>query len=113
MRCASSTPSSDTVLAHASSDAGVRDLSDAQPEQQVQVWNDVCGSLSADADPNLHAVRERLLRMEGSAFSDTLEALLSQFEARRGHLPADSRRRAAAAPSRGAWPPRECVPHAR
>ncbi|MER5866231.1 TetR/AcrR family transcriptional regulator C-terminal domain-containing protein [Kitasatospora sp. NPDC002040] len=76
----------DTVLAHAALDADVRSLSEQQRLQQGEVWRTVHGSLPAERYPNLHAVREHLPEMAGSAFPDALELMLAQFEAVR---PAD------------------------
>ncbi|WP_432123325.1 TetR/AcrR family transcriptional regulator [Streptomyces sp. S1] len=72
----------DTVLAHAALDAEARGLDEAQRKQQVRAWNDIYGDPRTDAHPNLRAVREHLPRMTRSAFPETLELLLAQFEAR-------------------------------
>ncbi|MER5763908.1 TetR/AcrR family transcriptional regulator C-terminal domain-containing protein [Streptomyces sp. NPDC002082] len=71
----------DTVLAHAALDADVRDLSDGQRHEQARAWREVYSTLPADRYPHLHRVREHLPEMAGSAFPDTLDALLAQFEA--------------------------------
>ncbi|MFI7349692.1 TetR/AcrR family transcriptional regulator [Streptomyces sp. NPDC049936] len=74
----------DTVLAHAALDAQLCDLTEAQRSQESTAWKDVYGNLPADTYPHIHAVREYLPGGAHSAFPDTLELLLAQFEARLG-----------------------------
>lgn len=81
----------DTVLAHAAVDADVRDLTEQQRDQASQVWQEDYAHLSADQYPNLHQVRAHLSAMSGSAFPDTLDALLA-------HLVALRRQRSAPTP---------------
>ncbi|MFJ9864285.1 TetR/AcrR family transcriptional regulator [Streptomyces sp. NPDC101165] len=73
----------DTVLAHAAVDADVRDLTEQQRDQASQVWQEDYSHLSADQYPNLHQVRAHLSAMSGSAFLDTLDALLAHLVALR------------------------------
>ncbi|MZD56640.1 TetR family transcriptional regulator [Streptomyces sp. SID5606] len=72
----------DTVLAHAALDARVRDLTEAQRGQEGLAWRDVYGNLPADDYPHVHAVRAHLPGGAHSAFPETLDLLLAQFEAR-------------------------------
>ncbi|MFC8068763.1 hypothetical protein [Streptomyces sp. NPDC057293] len=74
----------DTVLAHAALDARLCDLTEAQRDQESTVWKDVYGNLPADTHPHVHAVREHLPGGAHSAFPDTLDLLLTQFQARLG-----------------------------
>ncbi|MCF3132203.1 TetR/AcrR family transcriptional regulator [Streptomyces olivochromogenes] len=77
----------DTVLAHAAVDADVRDLTEQQRDQASQVWQEVYSQLSAEQYPNLHQVRAHLSAMGGSAFPDTLDALLAHLAALRRGAP--------------------------
>ncbi|AUG75018.1 TetR family transcriptional regulator [Kitasatospora sp. MMS16-BH015] len=72
----------DTVLAHATLDADIRNLSEQQRDQQARVWREVHASLPADDYPHLHAVRDHLPDLAASAFPDALDMLLAQLEAR-------------------------------
>ncbi|WP_282203076.1 TetR/AcrR family transcriptional regulator [Kitasatospora fiedleri] len=71
----------DTVLAHAALDADVRTLTAQQRDQQDRSWRSVHGNLPAAEYPHLHAVRDHLPEMAGSAFPDVLDLLLARFDA--------------------------------
>ncbi|MBQ1158025.1 helix-turn-helix transcriptional regulator [Streptomyces sp. A73] len=76
----------DTVLGHAALDAAVLRLPSATREGDEQAWREAYPQVPAETYPHLHAVREELPTMAGSAFENALDLLLEALAARAAGL---------------------------
>ncbi|MFD3518129.1 TetR/AcrR family transcriptional regulator [Streptomyces sp. NPDC058657] len=72
----------DTVLGHAALDAAVQGLRPEQQEADAGAWASAAyGDVPAEEYPHLHAVRDHLPMMAGSAFEGALDLVLAAIAA--------------------------------
>ncbi|MCX5200481.1 TetR/AcrR family transcriptional regulator [Streptomyces sp. NBC_00237] len=74
----------DTVLGHAALDAASQGLRPEQQEADAGAWKSAYAEVSREEYPHLHAVREYLPVMAGSAFEGALDLMLAAIESAAG-----------------------------